>query len=76
MIYNEIREMIVKELSIPEEKVTAEARLTEDLGVDSIDAVELFMNIEDKYDIQISDEIAQNFKTFGDLVKYVKTLVK
>ncbi|NLB85082.1 MAG: acyl carrier protein [Acholeplasmataceae bacterium] len=76
MIYNDIKEMIVKELSIPEDKITENARLTEDLGVDSIDAVELIMNIEDKYGIQVSDEIAQNFKTFGDLVKYVETLVK
>jgi len=39
MIYNDIKEMIVKELSIPEDKITENARLTEDLGVDSIDAV-------------------------------------
>ncbi|MFH0766674.1 MAG: acyl carrier protein [Bacillota bacterium] len=74
MIFERIKEMIVEELNVPEEKITMEARLSEDLGADSIDAVELIMNIEDEFSIQVSDEEAQNIKTVGDLVKYVEAL--
>ncbi len=74
MIFERIKEMIVEELNVPEEKITMEARLAEDLGADSIDAVELIMNIEDEFEIQVSDEEAQNIKTVGDLVKYVEAL--
>ncbi|MBU1094425.1 MAG: acyl carrier protein [Firmicutes bacterium] len=74
MIFARIKEMIVEELNVPVEKITMEARLAEDLGADSIDAVELIMNIEDEFSVQVSDEEAQNIKTVGDLVKYVEAL--
>ncbi|MBU1144011.1 MAG: acyl carrier protein [Tenericutes bacterium HGW-Tenericutes-2] len=74
MIFERIKEMIIEELNVPEEKVTMQARLAEDLGADSIDAVELIMNIEDEFSVQVSDEEAQNIKTVGDLVKYVEAL--
>lgn len=74
VIFERIKEMIVEELNVPEEKVTMQARLAEDLGADSIDAVELIMNIEDEFNVQVSDEEAQNIKTVGDLVKYIEAL--
>ncbi|MCD4826798.1 MAG: acyl carrier protein [Acholeplasmataceae bacterium] len=72
MVFARVKEMIVEELSVEAEKVTLESRLSEDLGADSIDAVELIMNIEDEFNIQVSDEEAQNMKTVGDLVKYIE----
>lgn len=74
MIFERIREMIVEELNVPVEKIKMESRLAEDLGADSIDAVELIMNIEDEFEIQVSDEQAQNIKTVGDLVKYIESV--
>jgi acyl carrier protein len=74
VIFERVKEMIIEELNVPEEKVTMQARLAEDLGADSIDAVELIMNIEDEFSIQVSDEEAQNIKTVGDLVKYIEAL--
>jgi acyl carrier protein len=72
MVFKRVKEMIVEELSVEAEKVTLESRLSEDLGADSIDAVELIMNIDDEFNIQVSDEEAQNMKTVGDLVKYIE----
>lgn len=72
VIFERVKEMIVEELNVPAEKVTLASRLAEDLGADSIDAVELIMNIEDEFKIQVSDEQAQNIKTVGDLVKYIE----
>jgi acyl carrier protein len=74
MIFERIKQMIIEELNVPEAKITMQARLAEDLGADSIDAVELIMNIEDEFSIQVSDEQAQNIKTVGDLVKYVEAV--
>jgi acyl carrier protein len=76
MVFNRVKEMIKDELGLPEEKITMEARLAEDLGADSIDAVELIMNIEDEFSVEVSDEQAQNIKTVGDIVKFVEQLSK
>ena len=72
VIFERVKEMIVEELNVPAEKVTLASRLAEDLGADSIDAVELIMNIEDEFKIQVSDEQAQSIKTVGDLIKYIE----
>lgn len=74
MVFERVKQMIIDELNVPEEKINLEARLSEDLGADSIDAVELIMNIEDEFEIQVSDEEAQNIKTVGDLVKYIESV--
>jgi len=67
-MFEEIKEVIVEVLSVDEDKVTMEANLSEDLGADSLDAVELGMAIEDKLGITISDEDMANIKTVSDLV--------
>ena len=71
-VFSRIKDMIIDELSVEEKDITLEARLVEDLGADSIDAVELVMNIEDEFELEISDEALQNLKTVGDLVSYIE----
>ncbi len=71
MTFEKVKKIIVNELKISEEKITKEARLQEDLGADSLDAVELIMNVEDEFNISISDEDAINIKTVGDLVGFI-----
>ena len=70
MIFDKVKEIIVNELNVDAEKVTLEANLKEDLGADSIDAVEVIMSLEDEFGISISDDAAQNIKTVQDLVDY------
>lgn len=72
MVFDEIKEIIVKELNVNPEKITLEASLTEDLGADSLDAVEVIMDLEDKYGITIDDETAKGIKTVKDLVDYIE----
>ena len=68
-MFEEIKEVIVEVLSVDEDKVTMDASLSEDLGADSLDAVELGMAVEDKLGITISDDDMATIKTVADLVK-------
>lgn len=76
MVFEKLKNMIVNDLGVSESKVTLDARLSEDLGIDSIDAVEIVMFIEDEYDISVSDEDTFALKTVKDLVTYVENLIK
>jgi len=68
--------MLAKQLNKKLEDVTLQARIKEDLAADSLDVVELIMNIEEKYGITVPDEAALEIKTVGDLVKFVEKFNK
>lgn len=72
MVFDKIREIIVEQLDVDEDKVTADASITEDLGADSLDVVDLVMSIEESFDIEIPDEEVENIKTVGDIVKFIE----
>lgn len=72
-VYDKIKSLIMEELSVDEAIITPGARLVEDLGADSIDAVELIMTVEDTFAIEISDEVLQSIKTVNDLVSYIES---
>jgi acyl carrier protein len=71
VVFNKIKEMIIQELGVKPEVVTMEAGLAEDFGADSLDALELFNQIDSEFLITIEDEAAQDMKTVQDLVDYV-----
>tara|TARA_S200000501_G_scaffold228085_1_gene213884 strand:+ start:6359 stop:6595 length:237 start_codon:yes stop_codon:yes gene_type:complete len=66
-----IKEIIIDKLGIEENKITTEARFIEDLGADSLDTVELIMQFEEEFDIEISDEDAEKLNTVGSSVDYI-----
>lgn len=72
MVFDKIRDIIVDQLDVEEDKVTLEASITDDLGADSLDVVDLVMSIEESFDIEIPDEEVENIKTVGDIVKYIE----
>ena len=72
-MFEEIKAVIAETLSVDEDKITLEASLTDDLGADSLDAVELGMAIEDALGVTIADEDLPNIKTVQDLVDYVES---
>lgn len=76
MIFEKIKEFIVEGLDIDGEKVTMDARLKEDLGADSLDAVDLIMRIEEEYGIAIDDDAVHKFNTVADVVAYVESINK
>jgi acyl carrier protein len=67
-----VREIIINELGVESEKVTDDASFVEDLGADSLDTVELVMAFEEEFGIDIPDEDAEQMRTVGDAVKYLK----
>ena len=76
-MFEEIKKIIAQELNIKDEsKITLDAKLIDDLGADSLDAVELIMAVEEQYNIKISDEVAQSIQTVGDIVRYAESIVK
>ena len=72
MTFEKVKEIIVDTLSCDEAKVALEATLTDDLGADSLDAVELNMALEEAFEITIPDEELANFKTVQDIVTYIE----
>ncbi len=64
--------LIAEELSVPEEKVTLEANIQDDLGADSLDAIQLIMTIENEFDITVPEEEAENLKVVKDVLKYIE----
>jgi acyl carrier protein len=67
-----VREIIINELGVEPEKVTDDASFVEDLGADSLDTVELVMAFEEEFGIDIPDEDAEQMRTVGDAIAYLK----
>lgn len=73
MVFEKVKSIVADQLDVEEEEVTAEASITEDLGADSLDVVDLVMSIEEEFDIEIPDEAVENIKTVGDIVSYIES---
>ncbi len=71
-MFEEVKEIIIDTLSCEEDKVTLEANLFDDLGADSLDAVELNLALEEKFGVAIDEEAMANIKTVADVVKYLE----
>lgn len=72
MVFEKVKELIVEKLNVKADKVTMDARLVEDLEADSLDAVEVIMELEEEFNISIDDDAAQSIKTVGDIVRYIE----
>ena len=72
MIFDKVKDILVDQLDCEEDKVTMEASITDDLGADSLDIVDLVMSLEEEFDVEIPDEQVENIKTVGDIVKYIE----
>lgn len=71
-MFEEIRSAIAEQLNIPAENITMDSRFIEDLKADSLDLVELVMDLEDKYGVEIPDEQLAEVKTVGQIVEIVE----
>lgn len=75
-IKDKVTQIIVDKLGVDESEVTLEASFTNDLGADSLDTVELIMELEKEFNLSIPDEQAETIATVGDAVKYLESNLK
>ena len=66
-----VREILAAQLDIDEDKITVSTLISDDLGADSLDVVELMMSIEEEFGITIAEEEIQGFRTVGDVARFI-----
>ena len=69
---DKIKEIIIDKLGVDESKISEDAKFIEDLGADSLDTVELIMQFEEEFNIEIPDEDAETITTVGKAVSYIE----
>jgi len=71
-MFEKVKEIISEQLGINADDITPESSFIDDLGADSLDIVELLMAFSDEFDVEISDEDAENITTVNDVLEYLK----
>ena len=72
MVFDQIKEILAEQLDLDESKITMDSYIVEDLEADSLDVVDLVMSMEDTFGVEVPDEAIENFKTVGDIVRYIE----
>jgi acyl carrier protein len=75
-IFEKVKKIVVEQLEVDPETVKPEASFANDLGADSLDTVELVMALEEEFDIEIPDEVAEQIDTVGKAVEHISTTVE
>ncbi|MGD9910155.1 MAG: acyl carrier protein [Candidatus Izemoplasmatales bacterium] len=71
-MFEQLVDLIANELSVSKTAITKETHLQDDLGADSLDAVELVMSIEEEFNVTVPEDVAANLKTVGDIVTFLE----
>lgn len=72
-LIDDIKEVVVEQLSVNADEIKPDSKFVEDLGADSLDVVELVMALEEKFDIEIPDDEAEKIQTVQDVVDYIQS---
>jgi len=76
MVFDKMKEILAEQFDVDPGEITRDTDLMNDLGADSLDLVELIMNLEEEYGISATDESIYEHKTVGEISDYIETLVK
>ncbi|MGE4313561.1 MAG: acyl carrier protein [Pseudobdellovibrionaceae bacterium] len=71
-VADRVKKIVVEHLGVDEDKVTEDASFIDDLGADSLDTVELVMEFEEKFNVEIPDDAAEKIQTVGDAINFIK----
>ncbi|MDD7456830.1 MAG: acyl carrier protein [Clostridia bacterium] len=75
MVFDKCKQIVADQMGIDPESITMDSKLIEDIGADSLDTVEILLNIENEFGIELEDGVVENFTTFKDVVEYVESLI-
>jgi len=75
-VFDDVRDVVVEQLSVAPDAGKRESKIIEDLGADSLDVVELVMALEEKFEVEIPDSDAEKLITINDVVTYIENLNK
>ena len=75
-MFEKVKQLLIDELQVDADKITEEAELANDLGVNSLELADMILLCEEKFDIEISDDDIHQFITVGDVVKYLENNAK
>lgn len=73
MVLDKIKELLVDQLDVDPDSITLDSVVTDDLGADSLDIVDLIMTLEDEFDMEIPDEDVEGMRTVGDIVDFIES---
>ncbi len=74
MIFDKVKAIIADQLGVDENTIEMDSSIVEDLGADSIDAIDLILSIQEEFDVEIPDEAVEGIKTISDIVKYIEDI--
>lgn len=72
MVFDKVKQILIDQLDVDEGAITLESSISDDLGADSLDIVDLVMSLEEEFDLEIPDEEIESIKTVGDIVRYIE----
>ena len=72
MVFEKLKEILAEQLDVDANSITQDSMLIEDLGADSLDAIDIVMSIEDEFKIEVPDEIIEKIETVGDMLNYIE----
>ena len=72
MVFEKVKAILSEQFDVEEDTITNDTSITEDLGADSLDVVDLLMSIEDEFEIEVPDTEIENIKTVGQLATYIE----
>ena len=72
MVLDKMKDILVEQLECNPEDITMESLLVDDLGDDSLDAIDIVMSVEDTFKVEVPDEIIEKIETVGDIVNYIE----
>ena len=75
MLFDEVKDILVDQLGVSEDIIELKTSLSDDLDMDSLDAVDLAMTIEEQYSVEVPDEALENFKTVEDVVTFIESRI-
>ncbi|MBR2134071.1 MAG: acyl carrier protein [Eubacterium sp.] len=72
MVLDKLKTILAEQLDVDESIITAESMLVEDLGADSLDAIDIVMSVEDEFKIEVPDEIIEKMESVNDILTYIE----